>query len=448
MAKIINFDDYKNLIRNYDFTGKEAEIIDIKSTFFPYLNNALNLLKENKYFEALKFFNSALEISFKDSYHAIDTSALGILHSNMGNCELSNQYLYKALATLKIIEIPVSIMIYQNLIRMGNKMSEAHKLALKYSGNTNGNAQFFTVYKNVKNELKEPKDYCIDEQLKEAIKAINKRNYGKAYPILCKLYELDRSNVYINYLYHNFDDSFDGVLTTKMPKMIILLKMNKILKAIQNEDKSDFYNLINNEESDAFVNFVIDYCDKRVSQIVFSEMLQEKNNKLLYYSILALFKEGRDVNKEILLIELIKSGLWKEEFFAIKKGEKIIKIKYFSYGVLCKFSLELAKSCLDALSYILNHTDIDFIDLVDDLSELITNMDIPTDAVFFDTVFTKNALIYKFLLRHEVKIPTSILSMKGKILKFYNMYNIKMPYKIKQEELPENVILMKNKKPN
>ncbi|MGN1227719.1 MAG: hypothetical protein ACI4TX_03655 [Christensenellales bacterium] len=352
MGEIIDFSKYLKLKKCDDVEQKQScEILSFDEPYIKYLYNQASIkLRKQDDFSALIDLNKAIQLSIKNNQSDIDTGLLGIFYFDSTNYDLASLYLFKEIATNPETPTPIYILLngilyvkqrFNAYMQLNRLMFENCEMCL---------AQCADLSQNILKQMSKANVGSYNINLLKNIfrQQAQNKNLVRAKRILQTLWELDRSDPYINYWYLNYGETAPIEEIGNIPYLAVLEKISNILDALLNKDK--LIKLCNERDVDCLVNFAMEYLGFETS-VEFFKQLADLNNANINYQIENfLYSQGNDNKKLNLFMICIEKSLFGNRPYTFRYKDVIVKVEYFDYkGFSSGISELFAKGILMAI---------------------------------------------------------------------------------------------------
>lgn len=372
MAKIIRFG------KDVEITKKETDLNQNDSCkFFDFDNHyadkllyqATMKLKKNKDYQALLDINKSNDIKLRNNIKDLNLGLLGIFHLNARNFELATMYLYKTIAMSTTF--PTLMVMYLSVCFELNKKYDAStflkNLIFEYD-QTLSLPAFVHMYNIMSSEIKERINrlaesiknvYSIESVKKSVYNDVLNRCNCELKEELGVLWELDKSDIFTNYWYHNYN-GIDLKNMNYIPFKYIIQKCEQIDKAILSDEF--MVKVCTMEDSDCLFNILITYCTVPVVKKFVQKAIELNIGKLLFYFENFLFSSTNDSIKLELFLMCVKNNYKIGNSLNFRYKDYLVTLNYFDYKQLYGINNKVADAFIFAIKQLIldGNYNIDF----------------------------------------------------------------------------------------
>ncbi len=377
MCEFIDFSKFKIFEKKEDSekVNENCQTIPIELFYVnKYLEDATAKVNGKNDFGAIISMNNAVELLLKNNETDINVDILGIINLNSKNYELANMYFYRIVADPKKRDkVPLMLFLACVLDLQKSFLASSQVKNMIFENEFCPLAQVADISNGVKKDLSEVNRCKLNfEALKLAfIKLAKENKVVEARQILNMLWELDKTEPYINFWYFNLENCISFYEVTQVPFIEIAKKCDEVLNAL-NDDKV-LKELCTRRDCDCLVRFVMQFSGKEVAGMFFSRALELGNSRLTYNLFNYLFMPGNEDKKMILFLLCIRQALMiVDNFFVMCYRDFVINVKYFSYLELAKLDKVLAEELLTAIKDLIK-AGFTNIDISETLMDFVNN---------------------------------------------------------------------------
>lgn len=413
MAEIINISDYLKKEYSNNEVVKDCKVIKYNEHYANYLfkNASININKKKDFF-ALLDINKATDLCLDAGKIDIDSGLISVVQLNAGNYDLASRFLLKSISKSMSSLAPFLLFLSGIFDLQGKKKASLFYKNALMALPEGSLVHYADLLMHLKNDLRG--NYVGGLNIKALKRAFKKNandgDYEVAKRNISILWELDKSDVFINYWHFHYRDGAYIEDAEKIPYSAFLNRCDELVHSLNDDEKLKF--LCQRQDCDCLVNFIVEYFEIKTATLIMSKIfhLIKKNDAYHFSRIIFsienyLFSAGDDKKKLEIFLLFIENN--------IKVAKSLYSFRY--KDILVEVWLNLTYKCVNsgfikpimkAVKYLIlkEFDDIDLADILADLC-LRTNLKNSFDDTENYDFYTK-LIIYKYYKKNQLALPS------------------------------------------
>lgn len=427
MSEIFKIGDYIKSIDECKKTSTQmCEVFSYDDYYIKDLMKKASASINNKQdFNALVFANKALELILNKGKIDADLSLHSIVYLNSGNFDLAITCIMKTLSNRSNLSSAFLLFLI-SVFNIKNKQKASNFFKNYLATYKDGSlAQYADIIQHLQKDLDTAllSNLNINNLKREFKRNANAGNADVAKKQLSILWELDKSDIFINYWYHNYTDGAFINSIYDIPYTAVLSRCNEIISAVNSNEHLEY--LMTGRGADCLINFTLKNFDFKTSTYLINKYLDvinaSENNMLarvLFSLENYLFSDAEDMKKlEIFLLYVQNNLKVCKSIFNFRYRDVLVTVSIFTSFANCNKEYGKMISKVINTLVIRGFTNIDLFDILSKLS--LPNYNLEFNNFKDDVTFYSYLIIYLFYKKENVNMPNeyefveTVLKLKG-----------------------------------